>query len=329
MGRPWSHPGLGWSSGGYRRRRDKGSGQPLAGVRDLDDLGVGHPDLEHLDRRPDRRFQGGPHRAGGDLGGAGHRRPRGGEPGAAPPARAARAPASDPASPSGADASPRSMAHTRAYRDGQLVAEGFPVADVSEHLAEPGTIVWVDLCRPSAEQLNELRDELGFHELAVEDALERPPAAQARPLPEPPLPVVPCRPPRPGDRRAGHDRGGRVRQRAVAHHGPQGRRLPHRTVARALEPQPRPRRPWRAASCSTGCSTWSSTATSTPSQQFDEFYDGSARASSPSTRSNRPSSGTGSRCARRSVRFHRLVVPMREVVSSLMRREHGGVDSEM
>jgi magnesium transporter len=63
------------------------------------------------------------------------------------------------------------MAHTRAYRGGELVAEEFPVTDVSEHLAEAGTIVWVDLCGPSAGQLNELRDELGFHELAVEDAL--------------------------------------------------------------------------------------------------------------------------------------------------------------
>ena len=85
------------------------------------------------------------------------------------------------------------MAHTRSYRDGKLEDEGFPVANVSEHLDDPGVIVWVDLCRPSAEQLNELRDELGFHELAVEDALGTPPAAQARPLPEPPLPVVPGR----------------------------------------------------------------------------------------------------------------------------------------
>src|SRR6476619_2604694 len=63
------------------------------------------------------------------------------------------------------------MAHTRAYRNGKLEDEGFPVANVSEHLDDPDLIVWVDLCRPSAEELNELRGELGFHELAVEDAL--------------------------------------------------------------------------------------------------------------------------------------------------------------
>jgi magnesium transporter len=42
---------------------------------------------------------------------------------------------------------------------------------VSDYLAEPDTIVWVDFCAPSKEQLHELASELGLHELAVEDAL--------------------------------------------------------------------------------------------------------------------------------------------------------------
>jgi magnesium transporter len=61
---------------------------------------------------------------------------------------------------------------TRAYRDGVLDAEGFPVADVSEWLAKPGVVLWVDLCAPSPEDVEELARELGLHELAVEDALE-------------------------------------------------------------------------------------------------------------------------------------------------------------
>jgi magnesium transporter len=61
---------------------------------------------------------------------------------------------------------------TRVYRKGILEAEGFPVADVSEHLVDPDTVVWVDLCGPTREQLHELAGELGLHELAVEDALE-------------------------------------------------------------------------------------------------------------------------------------------------------------
>ena len=61
---------------------------------------------------------------------------------------------------------------TRCYRAGVLAAEDFPLDDVSEHLAEPGALVWVDLLRPSAEDLAPLAGELGLHELAVEDALE-------------------------------------------------------------------------------------------------------------------------------------------------------------
>jgi magnesium transporter len=61
---------------------------------------------------------------------------------------------------------------TRVYRKGILEAEGFPVADVSEYLVDPDTVVWVDLSGPTREQLHELTDELGLHELAVEDALE-------------------------------------------------------------------------------------------------------------------------------------------------------------
>lgn len=60
---------------------------------------------------------------------------------------------------------------TRAYREGVLEAEGFPLADVSEYLDRSDTVVWVDFCGPSKEQLHELAGELGLHELAVEDAL--------------------------------------------------------------------------------------------------------------------------------------------------------------
>jgi magnesium transporter len=52
-----------------------------------------------------------------------------------------------------------------------LEAEGFPVASISEYLDRPDTVVWVDFCAPSPEQIHELAGELGLHELAVEDAL--------------------------------------------------------------------------------------------------------------------------------------------------------------
>jgi magnesium transporter len=69
------------------------------------------------------------------------------------------------------------MARTRVYRNGVLEAENFPVADVSDYLADPATVVWFDLCEPTAADLESIREELGLHELAVEDALaeyERP-----------------------------------------------------------------------------------------------------------------------------------------------------------
>ncbi len=60
---------------------------------------------------------------------------------------------------------------TRAWRGNELIAEGFPLEAVSDHLATPGVVVWVDLCAPDKEQLALLADELDLHELAVEDAL--------------------------------------------------------------------------------------------------------------------------------------------------------------
>ncbi|MET0801483.1 MAG: magnesium transporter CorA family protein [Actinomycetota bacterium] len=62
---------------------------------------------------------------------------------------------------------------TRVYRKGLLEAEGFPVADVSDYLEQTDTTVWVDFCGPTGHQLHELSGELGLHELAVEDAIGR------------------------------------------------------------------------------------------------------------------------------------------------------------
>jgi len=59
---------------------------------------------------------------------------------------------------------------SRAYRDGELVAEDFPLADVSEWIERQDTTVWFDLESPTPEELEELRQELGLHSLAIEDA---------------------------------------------------------------------------------------------------------------------------------------------------------------
>jgi magnesium transporter len=65
------------------------------------------------------------------------------------------------------------MHRTRLYRKGVLESEGFDVADVSDHLADPSAVVWFDLCEPSAADLASISEELGLHPLAVEDAVQR------------------------------------------------------------------------------------------------------------------------------------------------------------
>lgn len=62
------------------------------------------------------------------------------------------------------------MARTRLYRDGALVAQDFPAADLAEHLRDPAATAWLDLCAPTAAELAEVGDWLGLHELALEDA---------------------------------------------------------------------------------------------------------------------------------------------------------------
>src|SRR4051794_7080891 len=69
------------------------------------------------------------------------------------------------------------MARTRCYQSGVLNDEDFPLQDISEHLAEPSTVVWVDLLAPEKDELQLIADELGLHDLAVEAAaqgLQRP-----------------------------------------------------------------------------------------------------------------------------------------------------------
>ena len=60
---------------------------------------------------------------------------------------------------------------TRAYCNGVLDAQDFPLEDVSDHLERADTVVWVDVREPSKGLLNTLAEELGLHELAIEDAL--------------------------------------------------------------------------------------------------------------------------------------------------------------
>jgi magnesium transporter len=69
------------------------------------------------------------------------------------------------------DAGTQAAAHTRVYRKGALADEGFPVEQISELLDEPDTVVWLDLLQPSREDLALVTEELGLHPLAIDDAL--------------------------------------------------------------------------------------------------------------------------------------------------------------
>jgi magnesium transporter len=63
------------------------------------------------------------------------------------------------------------MHRTRLYRNGELVLEGFPVAEISDHLEHEDCVVWLDFCRPTEAQIASIAEELSLHPLAVEDAL--------------------------------------------------------------------------------------------------------------------------------------------------------------
>ncbi|HEX6360571.1 magnesium transporter CorA family protein [Actinophytocola sp.] len=61
---------------------------------------------------------------------------------------------------------------TRLYRNGVLEAEDVPATEISEYLRDEELVVWLDLGSPDEEGLALVADELGLHELAVEDAVD-------------------------------------------------------------------------------------------------------------------------------------------------------------
>lgn len=65
------------------------------------------------------------------------------------------------------------MARNRLYRNGVLEQENFPLEDCSEHLKDADTVLWVDFCAPSRDDLVMLGEELNLHTLALEDAVDR------------------------------------------------------------------------------------------------------------------------------------------------------------
>jgi magnesium transporter len=75
------------------------------------------------------------------------------------------------------DTPTRCQARTRLYRKGVLVEQGFAIERISDYLADPDTTIWLDLRDPDHADLSVLQEEFGLHPVAVEDAVvdrERP-----------------------------------------------------------------------------------------------------------------------------------------------------------
>ncbi len=217
---------------------------------------------------------------------------------------------------------------TRAYRKGVLGAEGFPLADVSEHLEDRDTVVWADFCGPSKEQLDELAGELGLHELAVEDALS--------PHQRPKL-----------DRYATHlflschavrvdVEGGALDETEVdAFINERWLITVRKDEGFSIHPvlQRWDRSPDLAVQGVSfllyGLLDVIVDSYFDAVQSFDEYYE----EVSDGIFADRPLDPAQQRhwfdMRRAMVRFHRLVVPMREVISSLMRREHAAVSEKL
>ena len=62
------------------------------------------------------------------------------------------------------------MNTTRCYRGGVVLDEGFSLEMLDEHLAHEHTFIWVDLYRPTLQELQTVAVELKLHTLAIEGA---------------------------------------------------------------------------------------------------------------------------------------------------------------
>lgn len=63
------------------------------------------------------------------------------------------------------------MMRTRLYRAGKLVGEGYPVEQLSDLIIEKDATVWADFVSPTEDDLSAIEEEFGLHRLAVEDAV--------------------------------------------------------------------------------------------------------------------------------------------------------------
>lgn len=216
---------------------------------------------------------------------------------------------------------------TRSWQDGVIVSTDFALDQVSEELESPGRIVWIDLYSPDPDTLHTLAAELELHELAIEDALS--------PHQRPKLDhysshlFVTCH----ALRSAGV--GSLAATEIDAFVGPRWLVTVRKDDGFPVEPL---LHRWdqspELVAHGVGFLLYGLLDLVVDEyfdavNEFDDYYD----TVSEGLFADRPLDPREQREwfeARRSlVKFHRLVTPMREVVSALMRREHGTIDDTM
>jgi magnesium transporter len=62
------------------------------------------------------------------------------------------------------------MINVRVHAEGAVVDRDLPLDRISDVLATEGTLLWVDVITPTADELVLIEEEFGFHKLAIEDA---------------------------------------------------------------------------------------------------------------------------------------------------------------
>jgi magnesium transporter len=217
---------------------------------------------------------------------------------------------------------------TRVYVGGVLETEGFPLHEVSDQLERDDTVVWVDMHRPSKDELHELAEELSLHELAVEDALGR----HQRPKLDryDTHLFLSCHAVR-VDAEAGALRETEIdafigRRWLISVR--KGEDFPIEPVTRRWDRSP-DLAGHGVSFLLYGLLDVVVDGYFEAAEAFDDYYE----EVSDGIFSDRPLDPSEQRhwfdMRRAMVRFHRLVVPLREAVSSLMRREHAAVSEEL
>jgi magnesium transporter len=73
----------------------------------------------------------------------------------------------------------RESVRNRVWRGGEIIAKDFPFEEISDYLERDDCLTWVDVCDPDHTRLLALADELSLDPLAVEDAISQAERAKA------------------------------------------------------------------------------------------------------------------------------------------------------